>query len=126
VDIFIKIMTDFGPWVCLCAALLWGIKWLVTQQHAAAKELAETQAKANREMVRRLQDTEDWIRHTLVVALGDVTKVMGELLQSSRENRRAQQSVVDAIRSKPCMHDVPFPDAQPPTEPLIRRNRDHA
>jgi hypothetical protein len=124
VDIFTKILTEVGPWAALALLLLWWIH----------KQLAKQDA-ANAKTISRLQATEDWIRKTLVDttnrvtdALADNAHAMREAVQAQRDTQRTNREILIALRGRPCMHDADLPDAavQPPTEPIVRKGRDHA
>lgn len=123
-DIVMTLLQTVGPWAALCAILLW---WI-------SKQIAKSDA-TNDKTIKRLQASEDWIRGTLVEmntkmvdAMSDVTHAMREMAQTNRDNQRTNREILNALRSRPCMHEVDLPDApsQKDTEPLIRRTMDHA
>lgn len=123
-DIIGELLKTYGPWVALCAILLW---WI-------SRQVAKADI-SNEKTIRRLQSTEDWIRTTLVQmadkmadALADNTNAMREMVQANRDTQRTNREILHALRGRPCMHDADLPDSsvQPPTEPIVRKGRDHA
>lgn len=123
-DWLTALIVEVGPWAALAGLLLWWIH----------KQLAK-QDTANERTIKRLQTTEDWIRENLLATTNKVTdalaanaSAMRESVQAQRDTQRVNREILIALRSRPCMHDADLPDAahQPPTEPIVRRGRDHA
>lgn len=115
-DIILEILKSVGPWAALCLLLLW---WIHKQ--------LEKQGKANDATVRRLQASEDWIRGTLSEMHEKTIQVAADSAYAIREMTRTNREILEALRGRPCMHDIATSTpAEKPTEPLIKRNRDHA
>jgi hypothetical protein len=128
VDILLELVKTYGLFAALAAVVIW---WGARQIMSANKERKEANALA----VKRLQATEDWIRGTLVglndrstQALADVTNALRDQAATNRDIIKTNREILIALRGRPCMTgaDLPETPAQPPTEPIVRKGRDHA
>jgi hypothetical protein len=58
--------------------------------------------KDKQETTARLQQSEDWIKNTLIGVTNSVTTALGEATEAIKENHKTNAQVMDAIRSIKC------------------------